>query len=209
MTYEIEVSDDDGLVGHKDDALQGSIFVEPEPPEVLPAEALQFQVTGAVQLDPEPEPRPSATRHRVRRNARFCKAKKPAVPPVKLVSASGLKEACEALAPAGSCLLVLELFCGAGKVAKLASESGMEYASSLQFANHLDTDSVGNTICTHSRMTLCMQIMHCKLLLFAFVFQSMFGRLYRHRHRHPWWGFCCWPHRQGHCQGHLQSGAVR
>lgn len=45
---------------------------------------------------------------------------------VQLVKASELKDACEALAPPGSRRLVLELFCGAGKVAKIASESGME-----------------------------------------------------------------------------------
>ena len=76
MTHEIEVSDGDGLVGRKDDELQCSIFLEPELAEVLPAmvemehgaKALQFQehLTGAVQLDPEPEPSLSQTCQRLR-----------------------------------------------------------------------------------------------------------------------------------------------
>eukprot|EP00435_Cladocopium_sp_Y103_P067208 s418_g29.t1 len=92
--------------------LPGLVHVEPMP--------------TTVQTKPQatcPVPRPSATHVPVRRNAKFRKARKPAVLPVRLVSASELKEQCEALAPAGSHLLVL---CGAGKVAKLASDSGTE-----------------------------------------------------------------------------------
>eukprot|EP00435_Cladocopium_sp_Y103_P061775 s2541_g23.t1 len=99
--------------------LPGLVHVEPVPTTV------QTKPDGQATC---PVPRPSATHVPVRRNAKFRKARKPAALPVRLVSASELKEECEALAPAGSHLLVLELFCGAGKVAKLASHSGMEPA---------------------------------------------------------------------------------
>lgn len=149
MKAEIEVSDDDNVCGHNDDKPLGSILVDPESAgvEIDPeADPVPYQTMSIFEMackDDEqmpiqpqmnaharpaacPAPRPSARRFPVRRNVRFSKAKKPDVASVKLVSAAELKEACEALAPAGSRRLVLELFCGAGKVARAASDSGKE-----------------------------------------------------------------------------------